>query len=286
MNKKIFKMAVALLLVMLPDAIIAQVKYTQQDVDDMSYNLGFAHAKGLKAYLENEMDMDMNHLDSFINGLTGEEKDSTKRDLYAYNLGVVVYNRMVNKTDPSMNYDLFGDSLAGRFPLDIYIEGYVKGINATDDEYKRAQKIADDKIKFIKTEEELQIYSGNKAAGEKFLEVHKSKKEIRVLPSGVQYKIVRKGKGKTPTYDDTVKVNFKGKTFDGIIFADTYKDGKPMVMECGKAMSGFAEALTHMPVGSIWEVCIPQDKAYAERGLEKIKPFSVLIFLIELISIE
>lgn len=82
-----------------------------------------------------------------------------------------------------------------------------------------------------------------------------------------------------------VKVNYEGKTIDGKVFDSSYKRGEPISLRANQVIKGWTEALVHMPVGSVWEVYIPQELAYGERNQGQIKPFSVLIFKIELLSI-
>lgn len=103
---------VVLLFMLVSETISAQVKYSQQDVNEMSYNLGITHAKGLKAYLETEMQMDIKHLDSFIMGLQGTTNNSIDKDEDAYNIGSEVYQSTIKTMISSINQELFGDSLA------------------------------------------------------------------------------------------------------------------------------------------------------------------------------
>jgi FKBP-type peptidyl-prolyl cis-trans isomerase FklB len=102
----------------------------------------------------------------------------------------------------------------------------------------------------------------------------------------VQYKVLTAGKGAIPTASQKVKVNYEGRTVDGTVFDSSYKRGKPTDFRCDQVIKGWTDALTHMPVGSTWEVYIPQQLAYGERGAgNDIKPFSMLIFKIELLEI-
>ena len=89
-----------------------------------------------------------------------------------------------------------------------------------------------------------------------------------------------------PSDTSMVKVHYEGKTLDGNVFDSSYKSGNPVTLRANQVIKGWTDALVHMPVGSVWEVYIPQDLAYGEREQGQIKPFSVLIFKIELLSIE
>jgi FKBP-type peptidyl-prolyl cis-trans isomerase len=83
-----------------------------------------------------------------------------------------------------------------------------------------------------------------------------------------------------------VKVNYEGRTINGKVFDSSYKRNAPVTLRANQVIKGWTEALTHMPVGSVWEVYIPENLAYGEREQGDIKPFSTLIFKIELLSIE
>ncbi|MDH6353850.1 FKBP-type peptidyl-prolyl cis-trans isomerase FklB [Dysgonomonas sp. PH5-45] len=133
----------------------------------------------------------------------------------------------------------------------------------------------------------LAQYGENKAAGEKFLEENKTKDGVKTLPSGVQYKVITAGKGEKPTATNVVKVNYKGSLIDGTVFESSFESGKPAIFPVNQVIPGWTEILQQMPVGSKWMVFIPQNLAYGSGGAgEMIKPFSTLIFEIELLNIE
>lgn len=108
------------------------------------------------------------------------------------------------------------------------------------------------------------------------------------MPDGLQYKVLKAGNGPKPTADQTVEVKYEGKTIDGNVFDATEKHGGKGTdsFRCDQVIKGWTEALTQMPVGSKWEVYIPQNLAYGEREAGQIKPYSTLIFTIELVGIE
>jgi FKBP-type peptidyl-prolyl cis-trans isomerase FklB len=127
----------------------------------------------------------------------------------------------------------------------------------------------------------------NKAEGEAFLAANKAKPGVITLPSGLQYKILVAGTGKTPTATDTVVCHYRGTLIDGKEFDSSYKRGEPAAFPVGKVIKGFSEALQLMPVGSKWQVFIPSNLGYAERGSgADIGPNATLIFELELIAIK
>jgi FKBP-type peptidyl-prolyl cis-trans isomerase FklB len=122
--------------------------------------------------------------------------------------------------------------------------------------------------------------------GEAFLAANKTKEGVKTLPDGLQYKILKQGTGVQPTADDTVSVNYRGTLIDGKEFDSSYKRGEPATFPVGGVIKGWTEALQMMPVGSKWELYIPADLAYGDRGAgADIPPGATLIFEVELLSI-
>ena len=136
-------------------------------------------------------------------------------------------------------------------------------------------------------EKQKQKAEENRKKGQAFLEENKAKKGIKVLPSGLQYKVIEEGTGKTPGADDKVKTHYRGTLIDGTEFDSSYKRGQPAEFPVKGVIRGWTEALQLMPIGSKWELYIPSNLAYGERGAGPvIGPNATLIFEIELISIK
>jgi len=126
----------------------------------------------------------------------------------------------------------------------------------------------------------------NKTAGQKFMEDNKSKEGIVSLPSGLQYKIIKEGTGTKPKSDSNVKVHYQGALIDGKVFDSSYERGEPVSFKLDQVIKGWQEVLPLMSVGSKWQVYIPSELAYGERGAGKtIGPNETLVFEIELIGI-
>jgi len=170
----------------------------------------------------------------------------------------------------------------------IFLNGLKEGLAGKESKYSAVE------IKTIMTEmqnilsqrkqEEAEI---SKKAGIEFLEKNKSDKSIIVLPSGVQYKILKEGKGSKPKLTDAVKVNYTGKLIDGKEFDSSVKLGRPAVFPVNGVIKGWQEALQLMSVGSKWDIFIPAELAYGEMGSQgAIPPNSTLIFEVELLGIE
>jgi len=133
---------------------------------------------------------------------------------------------------------------------------------------------------------ELQ-YGSAKREGQAFLEEKAKEEGVIATGSGLLYKVIREGKGKKPTTEDKVKVNYEGKLIDGTVFDSSYDRGEPIVFGVTQVIKGWTEALQLMPVGSEYELYIPYDLAYGERGAgQSIPPYATLIFKVELLGIE
>ncbi|KAB1064545.1 FKBP-type peptidyl-prolyl cis-trans isomerase [Salibacter halophilus] len=128
--------------------------------------------------------------------------------------------------------------------------------------------------------------SANKTKGQKFLEENKGKEGVEVTESGLQYKVIEMGDGKKPGMNDMVRVHYKGTLIDGSTFDSSYKRGEPAQFPVNGVIAGWTEALQLMPVGSKWELYIPYNLAYGEKGAgQQIPPYSTLIFEVELLEI-
>ncbi len=148
------------------------------------------------------------------------------------------------------------------------------------------QQILSDFQKKEQKERIAQI-SANKAAGEKYLEENNKKEGVVTLDSGLQYKIITAGKGKKPAADSKVVVHYRGTLIDGTEFDSSYSRGEPATLGVNQVIKGWQEALQLMPVGSKWQIVVPPDLAYGERGAGGvIGPNSTLLFDIELIEIK
>src|SRR5208283_3705299 len=133
------------------------------------------------------------------------------------------------------------------------------------------------------------VIEGFKAgiSGAKFLAENAKKEGVVVLPSGLQYRIIKAGTGPMPKATNRVKVNYRGTLIDGTEFDSSYKRGEPAEFHVDKVIAGWTEALEHMETGSKWELFIPANLAYGERGAgPKIGPDAALVFEVELLSIE
>ena len=155
----------------------------------------------------------------------------------------------------------------------------------TDEEMKKV--IADFSQKMMAKRKELEKLEAAKniTAGKAFLEANKAKEGVKVLPSGLQYKILKEGTGKSPTAEDKVRTHYSGTLLDGTEFDSSIKRGKPAEFPVKGVIKGWTEALQLMKVGGKWQLFIPPELAYGERGNRGIPGNSTLIFEVELLEI-
>ena len=146
------------------------------------------------------------------------------------------------------------------------------------------------------TEQEIQetmmafqkeMMAKQKERGDAFLAENKKKEGVKTLPSGLQYKVIKAGTGKKPKLNDTVTIHYRGTLIDGTEFDSSYKRGQPVSFPVSGVLPGWTEALQLMEEGAKWQLFIPPNLAYGERGAGGvIGPNATLVFEIELVSIQ
>ena len=259
----------------------------KNDIDTVSYSVGMSQSRGLKEYLVNQLGVDTTYMDDFIKGINEGAKAGDDKKFAAYYAGIQIGQQISNQMIKGLNRELFGEDSTKTISTKNFLAGFIAGTTGKNPlmTIEQADTFAATMMETIKFRENEKQYNDNKVAGEQFLEENAKKEGVVVLPSGVQYKIIQEGSGKIPADTSIVVVNYEGKTIDGKVFDSSY-DKEPVTFPANRVIKGWTEALVHMPVGSIWEVYIPQELAYGDRSTGQLKPFSALIFKIELISIK
>ena len=202
----------------------------------------------------------------------------TQKDKFSYALGMKMGANLQKQSvpvDPAILARGLKDGLAGGKTL------------LTDDEAQAALKAVQDELHAKQQAMVQQAASANKKEGEGFLAANKGKDGIVTLASGLQYKILKEGTGPKPAATDSVVCNYQGTLIDGKEFDSSYKRGQPVTFPVNGVIKGWTEALQLMPVGSKWQLFIPADLAYGDRGAgADIGPGATLIFEVELLSIQ
>jgi FKBP-type peptidyl-prolyl cis-trans isomerase FklB len=201
-----------------------------------------------------------------------------EKDRLSYAIGMDIGNGLKRQNidlNPEIVAQGIWDSLSGEKTL-MTEQEYRDTMNAFKQEMSKKQQA------------QMQEFSEkNKKDGENFLAENKTKEGIITLPSGLQYKVIQAGTGKSPKSSDTVTVNYKGTLIDGTEFDSSYRRGQPASFPVKGVIPGWTEALQLMKEGAKWELYIPSNLAYGERGAGRnIGPNSTLIFEVELISVK
>ena len=261
----------------------------KSEVDTVSYAIGMAQTQGLKDYLVGRLGVDTMYMDDFIKGLNEGANAGDDKKKAAYYAGIQIGQQVSNQMIKSINLELFGSDSTKTISMKNFMAGFVSGTTGKGGlmTVDSAAQLAQAMMKTIKAKTMEIEFGPNKKAGEDFLKANAKKEGVKTLPCGVQYKVIREGNGAIPTDTSMVKVNYEGKTLEGKVFDSSYERNKPAEFRVNQVIKGWTEALCRMPAGSEWEVYIPQDLAYGERQQgEDIKPFSMLIFKIELLEVD
>ena len=259
----------------------------KNEIDSLSYMFGVANTQGLDYYISGQLGVDTTYMADFIAGVVAGVNQNTPKDV-AYNAGLQIGQQITGRIIEGINNQLFAGDSTQALNQDNFIAGYVSALKkkpgmVTPEEASAYVQTHADAIKAKALEAK---YGENKAAGEKFLAENAKKEGVKTTESGLQYKVIKEGKGAIPTETSTVKVHYKGTLVDGTEFDSSYNRNEPTSFRANQVIKGWTEALTMMPVGSKWELYIPQELAYGARETGDIKPFSTLIFEVELLEIE
>jgi FKBP-type peptidyl-prolyl cis-trans isomerase FklB len=202
----------------------------------------------------------------------------TQKEKFSYAIGMKMganFKKQAVPVDANIMARGIKDALAGGKTL------------LTDDEAQTAIQDVQKQMQAKMQEKSKEAGDANKKVGEAFLAANKSKEGVVTLPSGLQYKIEKAGSGAKPTATDSVVCNYRGTLIDGKEFDSSYKRGQPATFPVTGVIKGWTEALQLMPVGSKWQLFIPSDLAYGDRGAgADIGPGATLVFEVELMSIE
>ena len=251
------------------------------DLDSMSYAIGYLQSQYVRQAIEQGQVVDTTYMDEFVKGINEGANAGDDKKRAAYIMGLQVGQQISSQLVKGVNREVFGDDSTKTISLKNLLAGFISGATGKKGlmTQENANQIAQSKMEAIKAKTMQKQYGPNKAA-------NKKKAGVVTLPSGLQYKVIKEGKGAIPADTTTVKVQYEGRTIDGKVFESSYKNGQgPMTMQPRQMIPGWTEALTHMPEGSVWEVYIPQNLAYKDRQAGQIKPYSALIFKIELVKV-
>lgn len=220
---------------------------------------------------------------------TGERNLSSRMDSVSYALGV---NQGAMLNNDLGNLPKLADDTSS-INTEIFLNAFIKAMNndsaAMQISKEDATVILQDFFADLRQAEMDRMKAkaiNNKLVQDSILSANRAVEGMQVTESGLMYKVVTMGNGAKPKADDVVKVHYVGKLADGTIFDSSVERGVPAEFPVGGVIPGWTEALMMMPVGSKWELVIPSELGYGERGAgEMIEPNTVLFFDVELLDI-
>ena len=254
--------------------------------DTLSYVAGMSMTQGLIPFLTQSLGVDTAYMADFVKGFQEAVKATDDPQFKAYSAGIEIAKQVKEKMLPGLANDLKDspDSLVEALAL----RGFTDALQGDTTYYNinNAGLLFKDMLSEAKEAKIEKLYGENRRAGEAFLAENAKKEGVKTTESGLQYKVIVAGEGEKPQHTDRAKVNYEGRLVDGTVFDSSAKHGdKPIEFRANQVIAGWTEALTLMPVGSKWEIYIPYNLAYGDRDQGKIKPFSALIFTVELVEI-
>lgn len=255
-------------------------------VDSLAYDCGVFQSEGLKQYMTMQLGIDSAYIDDFIKGMKEGAMNEADPKKEAYLSGLAI-GKDIQGMAKNLTQQVYGDDSTKSVNVKVLISGFEAGLKNKDG--RTAEEAFNDfnaKLKPVREAQLLKDFGDNKKAGEEYLAKNKKKEGVKVTKSGLQYKVLVEGDGALPTDSSTLKVNYEGKLIDGTVFESSYERNMPFEINMRRpgVIDGWVEALKMMPAGSKWEVTIPQDLAYGAQNQGPIKPFSTLIFTIEVLK--
>ncbi|MDR0733300.1 MAG: FKBP-type peptidyl-prolyl cis-trans isomerase [Dysgonamonadaceae bacterium] len=256
-------------------------------VDSLSYALGvdLLYNQGLEQYLD-RMGIDEKHKKDFIKGLReGFKADTINKGEYARLIGVGIGQQLATQQISQLNTGIFGKDAEDAINKSMFISGVMDGYLGKSVKMDKAEVsgFIESTVKRLQDEKNERLKTEN----EKFLAENKSKEGVITLPNGLQYKVVTEGTGEKPaSAEDTVKVNYIGKTIDGKEFDSNTDKENPAVFPLNRVIAGWTEGMQLMSTGSKYIFYIPYTLGYGERGAgQNIPPYATLIFEVDLLGV-
>ena len=253
--------------------------------DSVSYAAGMSITNGLLPFLAQQQGVDTTYMADFVKGFQMVTNGGSDPKMKAYAAGMDIAKQVMERMIPEITKE-FQDS-PDSIVTTLFYKGFTDALLKDSSVFKQqaAEQFFKDRQIADKAAKDEKLYGANRNAGRKFLEENAKKEGVITLPSGLQYKVLVQGNGPVPAIDETVQVNYEGRLVDGTVFDASAKHGdKPIELKPNQVIKGWSEALTMMPVGSTWQLFIPYELAYGERDMGEIKPYSALVFDVQLVG--
>lgn len=259
------------------------VAITDQMCDTLSMAFGVAQSEGFMNYLAEAKGVDSTYVSNVFEGI--KDASVAKEANKAYNVGVNIGEQIVDQIIPYMNKELFMDQES--FNQDVFFAAFFASMRGDDllmDDMEAGAYVRKESQRRFDAKMEAE-YGDNKAAGIAFLENNKNQEGVQVTASGLQYKVLKQGKGEKPVATSKVKVHYHGTLIDGTVFDSSVERGTPAEFGLNQVIPGWTEGVQLMNKGAKYQFFIPYELAYGTRPMGEIKPYSTLIFEVELLDI-
>lgn len=251
--------------------------------DSLSYAAGVVRTDGLMPYLKQSLGVDTVFMADFVRGYRDAMAKGFGGDIKAYYAGEQIAMMVSQRMLPFLKDEFAGrnDSIDER----VFNEGFISALQGKGGMMTEAEAQAYFNKAFEQAVEERN--AATRKAGEDFLAANRRKPGVVSTPSGLQYKVLVKGEGDIAGADDEVSVKYEGRLLDGTVFDSSYeRDDQVTKFRPSQVIKGWTEALTMMPAGSKWELYIPYKLAYGDRPMGKIRPYSTLVFTVEVVGVK
>lgn len=248
--------------------------------DSFSYAMGVAQSASLRQYLLMREGVDSAYLNDAVCGLMAKYNEEAVKGKVAYAAGLKIGQMNATNVIPSLNKMATGKADSAYIDRDLFVKGLGQGV------LKQPTSISEEQALAIIERQTAYIRQRDSIANADFLSKNKRVPGVITSKSGLQYKILKEGTGATPSDTSQVEVNYEGRLIDGTVFDSSYKRGQSATFGCNQVIKGWTEALTMMKEGDVWELYIPYNLAYGERGNQSIPPYATLIFKVELIKVK
>lgn len=251
----------------------------KDEVDTIAYDFGVAQSEGLKQYMTMQLGVDTAYMDEFIKGVREGAMNEPEAKKDAYMEGVKIGHQL-QQMAKGLSQTIYPDDSTKAVNVKCLMDGIINGLNGSE------KMTAEEANNEFNEKLAMRLFGDNKKAGEDYLAANKKKEGVQTTPNGLQYKVLVEGTGALPGDSTVLKVNYEGRTIDGKVFDSSYSRNQPLEVNMANptVIEGWIQVLKMMPAGSKWEVTIPQELAYGARNMGEIKPFSTLIFTIEVMK--
>lgn len=252
---------------------------TPVPADSASYAMGVLQAPSLMQYLQQREGVDSAYIGEALSALSANLTEEQTNRIIAFATGL-----KIAKMNESMKSDL-NRQLTGKADT-TFLNLNLMNQALTDAGTGKAGMLTAEQAMALMERQEKFVAEGMRLEGEKWLDENAQKEGVVTTASGLQYKVLTQGEGKKAMADNMVEVHYEGRLLDGTIFDSSYQRGQTASFKPTQVIKGWTEALQMMPEGSTWELYIPYNLAYGERGNRNIPPYSTLIFKVQVIAVK